>query len=136
MRKVTLYQATKREVSTFAAGSIPIHTRVGDIQFAHNDPEHRAFLKSEVSVDHCAIERFCWHHEGGAREVYVAFDTALLEIIGCKQSQVDQQVKTAVDCQKDLTNESEIKCKHLESVLKRYDTMTLWQRIKWVFKIQ
>lgn len=136
MKKVILYQATAREVNTFACGSIPIHNRGEPIQFAHNDPSNRAFLKSEIKIEHCAIERFVWQNGDERREVFVAFDNALLEVIGCKQDQVDKMVAAAVDKQCKVTNLVWDKLTSTQRELGRYDTMTLWQRVKWVFKIQ
>lgn len=136
MTKVLLYQATSREVNTYALGSIPIHTRSEPLQFAHNDPNHRAFLKSDVKIEHCAIERFMWDDGIHRREVYAAFDSPLLELIGCRQDQVDRKIQSAVDKQCKVTNIAIGQLNKAESELKRYDTMTLWQRVKWVFKIQ
>jgi len=70
------------------------------------------------------------------REVYAAFDSQLLELIGCKQDQVERMVLSAVDKQCKVTNIAVAQLNKAESELKRYDTMTLWQRVKWVFKIQ
>ena len=81
MKKVVLYQATTKEVNTFACGSIPIHHRSEPLQFAHNDPSYRAFLKRDITIEHCAIERFMWQDGNGFREVYAAFDSSLLELI-------------------------------------------------------
>lgn len=136
MKKVTLYQATSKEVNTFACGSIPIHHRSEPVQFAHNDPSPRAFLKSDVTIEHCAIERFIWRDGNDFREVYAAFDSKLLELIGCRQDQVDQMIAAAVEKQCKVTNIAIGQLNKAESELKRYDTMSLWQRVKWVFKIQ
>lgn len=136
MKRVILYQATSREVNTYALGSIPIHTRSEPLQFAHNDPNHRAFLKSDVKIEHCAIERFMWDDGIHRREVYAAFDSSLLELIGCKQDQVDRLIQSAVDKQCKLTGAAILRAEKAESELRRYDTATLWQRVKWVFKIQ
>lgn len=136
MKRVTLYQATFKEVNTFACGSIPIHHLSEPVKFAHNDPAHRAFLKSDITIEHCTIERFMWRDGNGFREVYAAFDSKLLELIGCKHDQVDNLIRLAVDKQATLTGRAILRAEKAESELNRYDTMTLWQRVKWVFKMQ
>lgn len=136
MKKVLLYQATVKEVNTSSCGTIPIHKMSEPIKFAHNDPTHRAFLRSDINIEHCAIERFMWSDGNQRREVYAAFDSQLLELIGCRQDQVDCLVERAVDKQAKLTGAAILRAESAEKVVERYDTMTLWQRVKWVFKIQ
>lgn len=136
MKRVILYQATAKEVNTFNPHSIPIHKKSESIAFAKNDSEHRAFLKSDVNIEHCTVERFMWGDGVHRREVYAAFDSQLLELIGCKQDQVERIVLSAVDKQCKVTNIAVSQLNKAESELKRYNTMTLWQRVKWVFKIQ
>lgn len=60
---------------------------------------------------------------GAMVEVFVAFDEEILELIGCLQSQRDNELSLSV----------EKRTKPLLQKIKRYETMTLWQRVKFVF---
>ena len=126
MKKVMLWRATAKEVATFSFSEIPVYNCGSQVQFAHGDPEYRAFLKSEISVEHCQIERFVWKDGYGSREVFVAFDNALLELIGCKQDQVNRMVE------KLSSERNELYKTKLDNEIR---SMSFWQKIKFAFNV-
>ena len=79
------------------------------------------FDKTSIEEIHLPIQRFRWQ---SGKEVFAAFDEELLELIGCLQSQKDNEIAVSVEKRtKPL----------LQEIKKKYQSMTFWQRVKFVF---
>lgn len=117
MKQVTVYTVKKEVVPSYGS-TIPKHSYLGlsDIRFEGGE----FFPKSAIETIHLPIEKFRWQD---GREVFVAFDEELLELIGCLQDQKDAEISKAVNKQVDIK---------IEKIQNSSKTMTFWQRVKFV----
>ena len=78
------------------------------------------FDKTSIEEIHLPIQRFRWQDD---KEIFAAFDEELLELIGCLQSQKDNEIAVSL----------EKRTKPLLQKIKQYESMAFWQRVKFVF---
>jgi hypothetical protein len=116
MKRVTVYTLVEKEVVSYG-NSVPTYTAdFRDISCQAGE----YFSNRSIKEVHLPIQRFCWV---GGKEIFAAFDEEVLELIGCLQSQKDNELALCV----------EKRTKPLLQKVKQYETMTFWQRIKFVF---
>lgn len=116
MRTVRVYTAKENLVMSYG-DSVPVHSAdIHNISYQVGE----FFDKREIKTIHLPIRRFCCQD---GREVFAAFDEELLELIGCTQEQKDNALALSV----------EKRTKPLLEKLNRYETMTLWQRLVFLF---
>ena len=121
MKQVTVY-TTKKNVVASHGEYVPQY-KLAPIDISYQAGE--CFDKRSVEEVHLPIQRFRWCD---GREVFAAFDEELLEMIGCLQSQRDDEIMRA-------------KIKIAEAFIKSYQaelsnkvkSLSFWQRIKFVF---
>lgn len=117
MKQVTVYTLIKKQAVSYG-DTIPTHTTdFRDVSFQAGE----FFGKQSIKEIHLPINRFCWY---GGKEIFAAFDEEVLELIGCLQSQKDLEISNKV--------ETKLK-KELTDALSKYDNMSFWQRVKFVF---
>lgn len=116
MKTVLVYTAKENLIMSYG-DSVPVHSAdIHNISYQAGE----FFDKREIETIHLPIRRFCWHD---GREVFAAFDEELLELIGCTREQKDNEL--ALSVQK--------RTKPLLEKIDRYETMTLWERILFLF---
>ena len=117
MKQVTVYTTKANNVMSYG-------DHITQRQFT---PMHQTsfqadefFDKASIEEIHLPIQRFRWQD---GKEVFAAFDEKLLELIGCLQDQKDREIFKYV---KEATHP-------LLQKIKQYESMTFWQRVKFVF---
>ncbi len=116
IKQVTVY-TTKKNVVLSHGEYVPQY-KLAPIGISFQVGE--CFDKRSVEEIRLPIQKFRWCD---GREIFAAFDEELLELIGCLQSQKDNELALSV----------KKRTKPLLQKINQYETMTIWQRIKFVF---
>lgn len=125
MKQVTLYSATKQHVMSYDMQSVQQchYPNMMDILPVRNSDV--LLDKQEVEIKHLPVERFCWSN---GKEIFVAFDEELREIIGCSQEKFKRDVQEATDrrvkpLERDLLM--------VKDELKTLHNLSVWDSLVW-----
>lgn len=88
----------------------------GEVLFSPDD---------SVEVNRYPVERLCWVDSRGSHEVYYAVDNFLREIIDHHKNQAEKEKRHADAMYRMYMS--------VDSKLREYLNMTLWQRLKFLF---